>query len=103
MSGLHLRIGIWFDESHVPFGGPSVVLTGVVLGLYQWADCEGVKLTIIFNKSGDYNWSLYAIDESNSHNLLNLACGPFPSETTTRGSDSDRGYRIPGGEADTGA
>lgn len=72
-----LRIGIWFDESHVSFGGPSLVLLGTVMGLYKWASKKGVEIVILFNEAGDVNWSLNSVDENNLHKLQNLWCGPL--------------------------
>ncbi len=47
------RIGIWFDSSHVSFGGPARVLIGTLLGWLQ--DTENPCI-LRLNEAGDINW-----------------------------------------------
>ena len=47
-----MRIGIWFNECHLSYGGPSHVIVGLILGLIQVvADC-----VILLNEPGDINF-----------------------------------------------
>lgn len=72
-----LRIGIWFEVCHVSYGGPSLVLTGTLLGFYQWAKENNIEILVLLNEPGDVNWCLSSIDENNAHKLQNLWCGPI--------------------------
>lgn len=51
-----LRIGIWFDETHCSYGGPTLVLLGAIIGLIQDANTRGLSITILINEQGDVNW-----------------------------------------------
>jgi hypothetical protein len=51
-----LRIGIWFDETHCSYGGPTLVLLGAIVGLIQDANARGAPITILINEQGDVNW-----------------------------------------------
>ena len=53
-----LRIGVWFQTNHTPYGGPSLVLTGTILGLYKYAEDIGQPIVILLNEQGDVNWAL---------------------------------------------
>jgi hypothetical protein len=53
-----LRIGVWFDPRHAAYGGPTTVLLGTVLGLYQHAAAAGKDILILLNEPGDVNWSV---------------------------------------------
>ena len=53
MSKTPVRIGVWFEPSHVPYGGPAQVLIGTILGFLQ-ADDPPV---ILANEAGDLNWA----------------------------------------------
>jgi hypothetical protein len=55
---LPLRIGVWFQENHTPYGGPGVVLAGTILGFYQAAAATGREVVVLLNVQGDVNWSL---------------------------------------------
>jgi hypothetical protein len=77
MSQTSLRIGIWFDEGHVPFGGPSLVFVGTLLGLYQWSAESGQHIIVLFNETGDVNWSINSFTSNNPRKLENLWCGPL--------------------------
>jgi hypothetical protein len=74
-----LRIGVWFDESHIPYGGPSLVLVGTILGLYQQAEEYKTPILILLNKSGDVNWSIGLPTEYESvlAKIPNMWCGPL--------------------------
>ena len=54
----HLRIGVWFDERHMAFGGPTVVLLGTILGFFQDAAARDESIRILLNEPGDVNWEL---------------------------------------------
>lgn len=54
MSKVPLRVGIWFNSSHVAYGGPSLVLLGTILGLLQQEE----PLIILMNEVGDVNWCM---------------------------------------------
>jgi hypothetical protein len=47
-----LRIGIWFDPSHIAYGGPAQVIIGTMLGFLQASDPP----LILLNSPGDLNW-----------------------------------------------
>jgi hypothetical protein len=49
---MFVRIGIWFDTSHVPYGGPAHLLLGTILGFYQ----ANPNSVLLLNEVGDYNW-----------------------------------------------
>lgn len=51
-----LRIGIWFDSRHCSFGGPTSVLLGTILGLFQNAERTKRPIVILLNEPGDVNW-----------------------------------------------
>jgi hypothetical protein len=53
-----VRIGVWFEPSHVPYGGPAQVLIGTILGFLQ-ADSPPV---ILVNEIGDLNWAFDSTD-----------------------------------------
>lgn len=73
-----LRIGVWFQENHAPYGGPSVVLLGTLLGLYQYAEEIGVPIIVLLNERGDVNWSLglTSYPESDRYKLPDMWYGP---------------------------
>jgi hypothetical protein len=52
MSKAPLRIGIWFNSSHIAYGGPSLVLMGTLLGLYMQEEPP----IVVLNEPGDINW-----------------------------------------------
>jgi hypothetical protein len=53
-----LRIGVWFQENHAPFGGPTLVLLGTLCGFYQYAESHGFEIIVLLNEVGDVNWSI---------------------------------------------
>jgi hypothetical protein len=73
-----LRIGIWFDPRHCAFGGPTLVLLGTILGLYQDAERRKKPILIVFNEPGDVNWSLDITEdlEYATQKAPNLYIGP---------------------------
>ena len=73
------RVGIWFDERHMAYGGPTAVLLGTILGFYEDANERDEQVILLFNESGDINW-----DIGPPQNLLfetqhapNLVVGPL--------------------------
>jgi len=54
MSKAPLRIGVWFNSSHIGFGGPSLVLLGTLLGFAQ----QDEQPILLLNEPGDVNWFL---------------------------------------------
>ena len=53
MSKTPVRIGIWFEPSHISYGGPAQVLIGTILGFLQAEDPP----VILANEAGDLNWA----------------------------------------------
>lgn len=78
MSKTPLRVGIWFQENHTPYGGPGVVLTGTILGLFQYAQETGNTIVVLLNEQGDVNWSLGLTPTSSSdmYKMPHMWCGP---------------------------
>jgi hypothetical protein len=83
-----LRIGVWFDPRHLTYGGPTVVLLGTLLGLYQDALRRQKPIVILLNEPGDVNWIfdkteqfLYTVSK-----CKRAVIGPmvFTSEPTTQ-------------------
>jgi hypothetical protein len=68
MQKVPLRVGVWFNSSHVAYGGPSLVLLGTILGLQQQED----PIIILLNEVGDVNWCM---DKSDTFQL-DLAKAP---------------------------
>jgi hypothetical protein len=79
MNNLPLRIGVWFQENHAPFGGPFAVLVGTLLGFIQQAEEKGESVIILLNERGDVNWSLARTryPESDAFKMPSLWCGPL--------------------------
>lgn len=79
MSTAPLRIGIWFQTNHAPYGGPSLVLTGTILGLYQMAEEKGQSILVLLNEMGDVNWALThtSASESDAAKMPDLWYGPL--------------------------
>lgn len=75
----HIRIGIWFDERHMPYGGPTAVLLGTLLGLFQDAEARGQNLLLLLNESGDLNWDMGPSKDIWQARVVapNLVVGPF--------------------------
>ncbi len=48
-----LRIGVWFDESHCAYGGPTILLLNTILGLAMSGE-----VLILLNEPGDVNWDM---------------------------------------------
>lgn len=48
-----LRFSIWFNQAHIPFGGPAQVLIGTLLGLLQILPPSAC---LLLNEPGDLNW-----------------------------------------------
>lgn len=73
-----LRIGIWFDPRHCAFGGPTLVLLGTILGLYQDAERRKKPILILLNEPGDVNWALDRTEdlEHARQKAPNLYLGP---------------------------
>lgn len=73
-----LRIGIWFDARHCAYGGPTLVLLGTILGLYQDAVRRNKPILILLNAPGDINWALDALEnlEYTVQKAPNLFIGP---------------------------
>ena len=65
-----LRLGVWFEPSHVPYGGPAQVLIGTILGFLQ---AENPPILLV-NEAGDLNW---AFDRTENMDMF---------EASTRGS-----------------
>lgn len=74
-----LRIGIWFNSRHCSFGGPTVVLLGTILGLYQDAERRKRPITILFNEPGDINWALDTTEDLKyaTQKAPNIFVGPM--------------------------
>jgi hypothetical protein len=74
-----LRIGVWFQTNHTPYGGPSLVLTGTILGLYKNAEETGQPIVVLLNEQGDVNWALAhtASSESDAVKMPDLWYGPL--------------------------
>ncbi len=51
-----LRIGVWFDPRHLTYGGPTLVLLGTLLGLYQDSCQRNRPIILLLNEPGDVNW-----------------------------------------------
>ena len=73
-----IRIGIWFDATHCAYGGPTVVLLGVIIGFIQDALKTDRPAIILLNERGDINWAPHK-----THNLVqecakvkNMVVGP---------------------------
>jgi hypothetical protein len=82
-----LRIGVWFDPRHLTYGGPTVVLLGTLLGLYQDAAERQLPIIILLNEPGDVNW---IFDKTENYKYTVSKCkqaviGPmiFMPETTS--------------------
>lgn len=75
---LPLRVGVWFQENHTPYGGPGLVLSGTVLGLYQYAAQSGIEIIVLLNELGDVNWAfgLTASAASDAAKMPALWTGP---------------------------
>jgi hypothetical protein len=75
------RIGIWFDITHVPYGGPAHVLIGTLLGILQ-AYPESV---VLLNETGDYNWLYGMIPklEDYKQQTVGRMCGTGPMTFTS--------------------
>jgi len=58
-----LRIGIWFDETHCSYGGPTLVLLGAIVGLIQDANARLAPITVLINEQGDVNWVMNRLRE----------------------------------------
>lgn len=73
-----LRIGIWFDARHCAYGGPTLVLLGTILGLYQDAARRNKPILIVLNEPGDVNWALDPTEnlEYTMQKAPNLCIGP---------------------------
>ena len=73
-----LRIGIWFDARHCAYGGPTLVLLGTILGLYQDAARRNKPILIVLNEPGDVNWALDITEnlEYAMQKAPNLCVGP---------------------------
>jgi hypothetical protein len=48
-----VRFSIWFNQAHIPFGGPAQVLVGTLLGLLQILP---PSTRLLLNEPGDFNW-----------------------------------------------
>ncbi len=72
-----VRVGIWFDPAHIPYGGPAQVLIGTILGLLQ--DSENPRI-VLLNEAGDLNWAFDKTDDLAEFDLktygLKRAIGP---------------------------
>jgi hypothetical protein len=64
------RFGIWFDTTHVPYGGPSHLLIGTLLGLLQ-ADPHCI---VLLNEPGDYNWLFGGIPRLQDYEEQTVGC-----------------------------
>lgn len=75
------RIGIWFDITHVPYGGPSHVLIGTILGILQ----AFPQSVILLNEVGDYNWLYGMIPclEDYKRQTVGRRCGTGPMTFTS--------------------
>ena len=75
----HLRIGIWFDERHMAYGGPTAVLLGTLLGFYQDAETRGEEVRILLNEPGDLNWDMGPSKDLSHASAVspNFVVGPF--------------------------
>jgi hypothetical protein len=73
-----LRIGIWFDPRHCAYGGPTAVLLGTILGLYQDAERRKKPICILLNEPGDVNWAMDATEnlEYTTQKAPNILVGP---------------------------
>ena len=92
--GIPLRIGIWFDARHMPYGGPTAVLLGTILGLYQDAETSQKPIVIVLNEPGDVNWNMDGVDiEQHSAKIPNITYGPgcfFADHTTEKDYENNK-------------
>jgi hypothetical protein len=74
-----LRIGIWFDDSHVSYGGPAAVLTGTIQGLLEDAEKTNRPIKILINQNGDVNWVVTKLREHDKliRQIQNPVIGPI--------------------------
>lgn len=93
-----LRIGIWFDARHCAYGGPTLVLLGTILGLYQDAVRRNKPILILLNEPGDVNWAVDATEnlEYASQKAPNIIIGPacFSSSDVAVKADNLENHRI---------
>lgn len=69
-----LRVGVWFDVSHLAYGGPTAVLVGTLLGFKQLRE----DIVVLLNEPGDVNWSLDGKDLRDvGPRAPNLVAGPM--------------------------
>lgn len=54
-----MRIGVWFNQYHLSYGGPSHVLIGTILGFLQLLPDS----IILLNEPGDVNWIMETTDD----------------------------------------
>ena len=69
MDATPLRIGVWFNVCHCSYGGPTLVLLGTILGLFQDAEQTNSPIIIVLNEPGDVNW---CIDYSEDYIYMNI-------------------------------
>jgi hypothetical protein len=67
-----IRVGVWLNPAHFPFGGPSALIVGTLLGL---AECGAI---ILMNEPGDVNWVPNKLEEWDEVLVKapNVWCGP---------------------------
>jgi len=75
MADVPLRIGIWFNSSHIAYGGPSLVLIGTLIGFLRQPNPP----IILLNERGDVNWFVDTTTdfESAIANAPNAYIGPM--------------------------
>ena len=67
-----IRVGVWINPAHFPFGGPSALIVGTLLGLAE------IGATVLLNEPGDVNWVPNKLEEWDDVLVKapNVWCGP---------------------------
>ena len=76
-----LRIGVWFDANHFPYGGPTVVILNTILGFLLDAEASGRPVVLLLNEPGDVNW--------NNGSLTNRVCSAVTGPVSPLIGESD--------------
>jgi hypothetical protein len=67
-----MRVGVWINPAHFPFGGPSALIVNTLLGLVE------IGATVLLNEPGDVNWVPSPIENWDDVRVKapNAWCGP---------------------------